>query len=71
MLIGELPTDDDVKLISQELEKRSDVSDYVFSVINNLPKDMHPMTQFSIAILALRNESEFTQAYKSGMHKLK
>jgi len=71
MLIGELPTDDDVKLISRELEKRSDVSDYVFSVINNLPKDMHPMTQFSIAILALRNESEFTQAYKNGMHKSK
>ena len=71
MLIGELPTDDDVKLISLELEKRSHVSDYVFSVINNLPKDMHPMTQFSIAILALRNESEFTQAYKSGIHKSK
>ena len=52
MLIGELPTEADVKLISQELEKRSDVSDYVFSVINNLPKEMHPMTQFSIAILA-------------------
>ena len=69
MLIGELPTEADVKLISQELEKRSDVSDYVFSVINNLPKEMHPMTQFSIAILALRNESKFTQAYKSGLHK--
>ena len=52
MLIGELPSEDDVKLISQELEKRSDVSDYVFSVINNLPIEMHPMTQFSIAILA-------------------
>ncbi|MBE38105.1 MAG: citrate (Si)-synthase, eukaryotic [Flavobacteriales bacterium] len=71
MLIGELPTEADVKLISQELEKRSDVSEYVFSVINNLPKEMHPMTQFSIAILALRNESEFTQAYKSGLHKSK
>ena len=35
MLIGELPTEDDVKLISSELEKRSHVSDYVFSVINN------------------------------------
>jgi len=69
MLIGDLPTDDDVKLISLELEKRSNVPDYVFSVINDLPKDMHPMTQFSIAILALRNQSEFTKAYRNGMNK--
>jgi len=69
MLIGELPTDNDVKLLSLELEKRSNVSNYVFNVINDLPKDMHPMTQFSIAILSLRNDSEFTKAYRSGIHK--
>ena len=69
MLIGELPTEDDVKLISLELEKRSNVPDYVFNVISDLPKDMHPMTQFSIAILALRNESEFTKSYRNGINK--
>ena len=69
MLIGELPTKDDVHLISLELEKRSLVPEYVFAVINNLPKDMHPMTQFSIAILSLRNESEFSKAYNQGVSK--
>ena len=69
MLIGELPSEEDVRLISLELEQRSDVSNYVFDVINNLPKDMHPMTQFSIAILSLRNESQFSQAYKNGVAK--
>ncbi|MAQ32122.1 MAG: citrate (Si)-synthase, eukaryotic [Flavobacteriales bacterium] len=69
MLIGELPTEKDVKLISVELEERSIVPNYVFDVINNLPKSMHPMTQFSIAILALRNESKFSEAYKSGVSK--
>ncbi len=69
MLIGKLPSDQDVKLISLELEKRSSVPDYVFDVINNLPKSMHPMTQFSIAILSLRNESKFSEAYKSGVSK--
>ena len=69
MLIGELPSDQDVKLISLELEERSSVPDYVFDVINNLPKSMHPMTQFSIAILSLRNESKFSEAYKSGVAK--
>ena len=51
MLIGDLPDDNDVKHISLELESRSDIPDYVFNVINDLPKDMHPMTQFSIAIM--------------------
>ena len=69
MVIGELPSEEDVRLISLELEKRSDVSSYVFDVINNLPKDMHPMTQFSIAILSLRNESQFSHAYKKGVAK--
>tara|TARA_Y100000766_G_C18889927_1_gene597953 strand:- start:366 stop:1670 length:1305 start_codon:yes stop_codon:yes gene_type:complete len=69
MLIGSLPNDNDVKNISLELEIRSDVPDYVFSVINDLPKDMHPMTQFSIAILSLKNESQFTRAYKQGISK--
>ena len=69
MLIGELPSDEDVRLISLELEKRSNVSNYVFDVINDLPKDMHPMTQFSIAILSLRNDSQFSNAYKNGVSK--
>ena len=69
MLIGELPSEQDVKLISLELEERSSVPNYVFDVINNLPKSMHPMTQFSIAILSLRNESKFSEAYKSGVPK--
>ena len=71
MLIGELPTNKDVDLISQELEKRSSVPKYVFNVINHLPKDMHPMTQFSIAIMSLRNKSEFSKAYKKGVSKIK
>ena len=69
MLIGSLPDENDVKQISLELESRSDVPDYVFSVINDLPKDMHPMTQFSIAILSLKNESQFNIAYKQGVSK--
>ena len=69
MLIGSLPNNNDVKNISLELENRSNVPDYVFNVINDLPKGMHPMTQFSIAILSLKNESQFNLAYNRGIHK--
>ena len=70
MLIGSLPDEKDVKQISLELEKRSNVPNHVFDVINNLPKDMHPMTQFSIAILSLQNGSNFSVSYKRGLNKL-
>ena len=69
MLIGSLPNDNDVKNISNELENRSSVPDYVFNVINDLPKEMHPMTQFSIAILSLKNESQFSVSYNKGISK--
>jgi|TARA_Y100000994_G_C15702625_1_gene445776 citrate synthase len=69
MLIGELPTKQDVELISQELEKRSVIPKYVFDVINDLPKDMHPMTQFSIGILTLKHKSKFSSAYSKGVNK--
>ena len=70
MLIGSLPDEKDVKQISLELEKRSNVPNHVFDVINNLPKEMHPMTQFSIAILSLQNGSNFSVSYKRGLNKL-
>ena len=69
MLIGDLPTDRDVDLISKELASRSVVPKYVFDVINDLPKDLHPMTQFSIGILTLRHESKFSIAYSNGVSK--
>ena len=30
---------------------------------------MHPMTQFSAAVLALQTESKFVKAYHDGVHK--
>ena len=68
--MGDVFNEKDVKQISYELEKRSNVPNHVFDVINNLPKDMHPMTQFSIAILSLQNGSNFSVSYKRGLNKL-
>lgn len=33
------------------------------------PKDLHPMTQFSMGILACQKESHFAQRYQEGMKK--
>lgn len=69
MLIGELPTQQDVELITKEWKKRSKVPNFVFSILDSFPKNAHPMTQFSAAILALRGESCFMKAYNDGVRK--
>ena len=69
MLMGELPTQQDVELITEEWKKRSKVPNFVFSILDSFPKNAHPMTQFSAAILALRGESCFMKAYNDGVRK--
>jgi citrate synthase len=69
MMVGELPTEEDVRWLSAEWNRRSEVPAHVFETIRSLPVDTHPMTQFSIAVLAMQNESLFAQKYEEGMSK--
>ncbi|MGQ1890840.1 citrate (Si)-synthase [Thermophagus sp. OGC60D27] len=70
MLIGELPSHEDVKFISEAWAKRAqNIPHHVFDVIDALPKSAHPMIQFNAAILAMSTESHFRRAYLSGLDK--
>jgi len=69
MLLGELPTDEDVHEITANWQRRSHVPNHVFAAIEALPIATHPMTQFVIAIMALQTESKFAQKYAEGMNK--
>lgn len=69
MLIGELPTEEDVAYLSASLARRSHVPNCVFDVIEALPVSTHPMTQFSIAIMALQRESIFAKEYAKGINR--
>lgn len=69
MLIGDLPSQEDVEHISNTWARRSHVPNHVFSVIEALPITTHPMTQFCSAILALQTESKFAKAYHDGISK--
>ena len=69
MLIGKLPTEEEVVNISKDWAGRASVPKHVFSVLDALPHTTHPMTQFGIAILALRTESKFKEAYRKGINK--
>jgi citrate synthase len=69
MLVGEIPTKDEVKWLTENWMRRANVPEHVFKAIEALPVESHPMTQFSVAILAMQNTSVFAQRYNTGMNK--
>jgi len=69
MLMGELPSDEDVADVSSILQRRSHVPNHVFAAIEALPVTSHPMTQFVVGIMALQTESNFAKKYAAGMSK--
>lgn len=69
MLVGSLPSDDEVQHLSSTWQRRSHVPNYVFATIEALPISTHPMTQFVVAIMALQTESNFSKRYAKGMSK--
>ncbi|MBS1632554.1 MAG: citrate (Si)-synthase, partial [Bacteroidetes bacterium] len=69
MLIGNLPTEDDVQHLTSVWQRRSHVPNHVFATIEALPVNTHPMTQFVVAIMALQTESGFSKKYAQGMSK--
>lgn len=69
MLMGELPSVDDVNRVTSIWQRRSHVPNYVFDTIESLPVGSHPMTQFVVGIMALQTESIFAKQYAAGMNK--
>ena len=69
MLVGEIPNEEEVLWLSDEWEKRNAIPEHVFKVIDSLPKDAHPMSQFCMGIIALQTESVFATRYFDGMGK--
>lgn len=69
MLVGEIPTQEQVKWLTENWVRRTNVPEHVFRAIDALPVDSHPMTQFSVGILAMQNTSVFAQRYNTGMNK--
>merc|ERR1712172_63213 len=71
LLTGEVPTEEQVRGLSAEWASRAELPSHVVTLLNNLPSNVHPMTQFASAIAALNSESKFTKAYEQGVHKSK
>jgi len=65
LVVGEVPTKEQALDVEAEWGKRATVPDYVFKMLKSMPKETHPMTLLSQAVLALQTESVFTRKYHS------
>ena len=70
ILTGDVPTLEQAQAVAEEFKTRSRVPQYVFDVLRAMPRDTHPMTMFSAAILSMQRESLFAQEYRKGMSKM-
>lgn len=70
MLVNEVPTLEEVNWLSDEWEKRGHIPQHTLNLLDNLPSDTHPMTQFSLGITSMQSESIFAKKYAEGMNKL-
>ena len=71
LLTGEIyDMDSDViKAFQKEMDRRSQIPDYVYAVIESMPADSHPMAMLNTAILVMQKESTFAAMYAKGMKK--
>lgn len=69
MLVGEVPTEEEVAWLTEQWRHRSNVPEHTFKTIDSLPADTHPMTQFTVAIASMQTESCFSRRYGEGIKK--
>jgi citrate synthase len=69
LLTGRLPNPAELSDLQKEYSKHFKIPDYVWSLLETLPGDSHPMTMFNLGILAMQHESVFRKKYDEGMAK--
>lgn len=71
LLTGEFPSQSEFAEFQKEFYERGALTEEQEKLIKAFPKDMHPMTQLSMGVLACQPSSKFAKAYNEGIHKSK
>jgi citrate synthase len=69
LLTGQVPSTNQVRALSRELAEKSELPEFVNKMMDGFPTDLHPMTQFAIAVSALNYTSDFAKQYEKGLNK--
>jgi citrate synthase len=66
---GDLPDRAARKALTEDWAARARVPNYVWKVLEAMPKDSHPMCMLDTGILVMQRESEYVKAYNKGIKK--
>jgi citrate synthase len=69
LLTGDVPTEKEIAEVAAEFRSRAHVPRYVFDVLRAMPRDTHPMTMLSAAVLSMQRDSVFAKQYNEGINK--
>jgi citrate synthase len=69
LLTGDIPTLDDIREVTTTWRSAEKLPGHVTATLDALPTDTHPMTQFSVGILAMQHDSIFASEYRRGLAK--
>lgn len=69
LLTGDLPNEEELHEFQLALRIRKFVPYYVWEILKAMPKDSHPMTMLSTAVLSMQKESSFARHHDEGIHK--
>lgn len=67
---GEMPNAAELADLQAEYSKRGEVPQYVWDVLEAMPKDSHPMCMLDTGILVMQRESLYVKRYNEGMTKM-
>jgi citrate synthase len=70
LLTGDVPTMQEALEVVEDWKGRRELPQYVIDVLRAMPRDTHPMTMFSAAILSMQRESQFAKRYSEGMSRM-
>jgi citrate synthase len=66
LLIGRLPTDSEAHAVRAEIASQPRVPEAVWHAIEALPRESHPMSMLSAALLAMEHQSVFASRFDEG-----
>jgi citrate synthase len=67
LLIGRLPSQDESHAVREEIAAQPRVPEIVWHAVEAMPRDSHPMSMLSAALLAMEHESVFAKRFDEGL----
>ena len=69
LLTGDIPNELALKDIQDQFRLKQEAPQYIWDVLEAMPKGSHPMTMLTTAIQSMQLESQFVKHYDKGMPK--